>query len=69
MKIQVMNDRKIPMNLRVRGQSDEPWSGSYFLIEPASLKEVELEMPEGAVPFLKIWENNTAFLTYSPRQE
>jgi hypothetical protein len=67
-KVVINNDRVIPMNLRVVDSTALAWQGEYYLIAPAQAQVIELDMPEGCSPYLKIWENNTAFLTYIDNQ-
>lgn len=62
-KIAIMNDRTVQMRLRIVGMNDKPWEGNSYLIQPAELKIVEIELPEGTFPYLKIWETGQAFLS------
>lgn len=61
----INNDRTVPMSLRIVSVTDEPHEGRQVLIKPASIYLAELELPEGTVPYLKIWENGAAFLSYA----
>lgn len=62
-KLMINNDRKIPMRIRVVDTSDVSWEGRWFTIEPANIRSFTLDLPEGQMPYLKVWEDNVAFLS------
>lgn len=70
-KIAIFNDRTTPMTLRVLDQntlnSDD--MGTWHSLSPADMRIVEIEIPEGTIPFLKIWETGAALLTYMPENK
>lgn len=65
-RIAVLNDRKIPMHLRILDSSYNPGESQekFYTLQPAEMKLVEFDIPEGSTPWLKIWEDNTAMLSY-----
>lgn len=63
-KFVVFNDRITPMSLRVIGADESKNPERYLKIDPASMATIELELSPDTIPFLKIWENNSALLTY-----
>lgn len=64
-RIAVLNDRKIPMHLRILDSSYNPGeSQENYTLQPAEMKLVEIDIPEGSTPWLKILEDNTAMLSY-----
>jgi hypothetical protein len=65
-KVTIMNDRVIPMTLKVQSSDKDAWDHEYHKLAPAQGKTVEYEIPENSSPYLKIWENNVALLSYIP---
>jgi len=63
-KIFILNDRKTTMNIKIVDSSDVPWEGRWFELHPGQGKVFELELLENKIPYLKIWEDNTAFLSH-----
>lgn len=70
--IVIFNDRKIPMGIRVQDANFDSFNFTgerYVSLKPATMSTIEIDIPEGCVPYLKVWENNTAFLSYiDPKQ-
>ena len=64
MKIVINNDRKIPMHLRVFGVNDSTGDGKLHILKECEIKAIKIEIPEGCCPYIKIWENGDAFLSY-----
>ena len=62
-----MNDRKIPMRVKIHdlGFNAATFEGErYALIPPARGQYIEIDLPIGTVPYHKIWENNTAYISF-----
>lgn len=59
-KVVIMNDRSSPMNLKVGGLEGDSYQG----VEVADCVVVSILIPEDTTLYLKIWENNTALLSY-----
>lgn len=55
----------MPMSLQIQ-DLDQPysWEHRQEKIEPSFMKIIEINIPEGTIPYFKVWENNTAFLSY-----
>jgi hypothetical protein len=62
-KIVIMNDRVIPMILKVQDVTC-PSNMSNIGLQPAEVRVIEYEIPNDCVPYFKIWENNVALLSY-----
>lgn len=63
-KIFIMNDRQIPMSIRIVDTTDVAWEGRYFILEVNRGEVFELDLLEDQIPYLKIWEDNSAFLSH-----
>lgn len=64
----VLNDRLIEMHLRVMDNRFSPATGEgeiWHTIAPSAGKLIEIDIPDDSVPFFKIWESNTAMLSYA----
>lgn len=73
-KVCVNNDRRIPMNLQV--QSYQPaipgeWrdNSTYHKLGLGEARVFEIEIPEGSIPYIKIWETGQALLSWYPDKE
>ncbi len=62
-KFCVFNDRKIQMNLQVQNAPDTDLA-DFRKIAPITMAVMDIEIPDGAYPYLKIWENEQALLSY-----
>jgi hypothetical protein len=67
-KILINNDRKVVMTLNVQDSSNL-WNGKDpYVIQPTEMKLVSIDVPEGEIPYLKIWETGVALLsTINPK--
>ncbi len=64
LRIMVHNDREIPMMLTVaRDKHRVNNVDKSYRLEPAEAKMVEIDVPDGYSPYLKIWETNVALLS------
>ena len=59
-KIAIFNDLQKTMNLQIQ-ESD---GSRYQTVYQATATMVEYEIPEGTIPFFKVWSTGQAFLSF-----
>jgi hypothetical protein len=71
MKIYYFNDEKQPVTIQVNGQLRPPSINKYgdpqieyFTLKPLEARVFEVDAPEGAIPYVKRWENRFVLLSY-----
>ena len=65
--IVIFNDREIPMNLQIQDLDtiqDENHEHRFTQLKPLESRRFELDLPEGTIPFFKVWETGQALLSY-----
>ena len=67
-KICLFNDREKPMICRVQGIDKDPEDYVVVFIPPNRFDNIEFEIPEGAIPFIKIWDDNSVLVSHIPQK-
>lgn len=65
--IVIFNDRTIPINLQIQDMEtmkEEDCERRYTQMKPLEMRRFDLDLPEGTIPFFKIWETGQALLSY-----
>ena len=65
MKIYYLNDESAPITVRLIGASPE-CKNTYVQLQPQEGRTFEFAAPEGAIPFVKQWDNHIVLLSYIP---
>jgi len=60
----LFNDRVMRLKVSVQSSDRDPCDHKLYTLEPTSLKYITYEIPEGSVPFIKVWENGNVFVSY-----
>ena len=65
----VFNDRNVTMMLQVQDNYIVEHGfmtpvSTYYRIEPQTTKTVPVNIPDGTIPYIKIWETGQAFISY-----
>lgn len=60
MKVYYVNDQQAPVTVRVVDVKDN----TLTTLSPLKAQTFEFDAPEGAVPYVKRWSNNTVLLSY-----
>jgi hypothetical protein len=75
MKIYYLNDEHktvtIQVNHQLQPSPTNPYGEpkiEYFRLEPQQSKMFEIDAPEGAIPYVKRWENRIVLLSYLPAE-
>ena len=63
MKIYYVNDESVPVTIRLIGPAPE-CVNTYTTLRPQEGRMFEFDAPEGAVPYVKRWNNNIVLLSY-----
>ena len=63
MKIYYMNDESIPVKIRLIGPQPDV-ENTLITLQPQEGQTFEFYAPEGAIPYVKRWSNNTVLLSY-----
>lgn len=73
MEIYYMNDENQPVNIQVVGQLKPSATNPYgepsidnFTLQPLESKVFLIDAPEGAIAYVKRWENRIVLLSYLP---
>lgn len=66
MKIYYLNDETAPVTIRLIGPAPEV-ANTFVTLAPQEGREFEVDAPEGAIPFVKRWDNRTILLSYIQR--
>ena len=76
MKIFFLNDRRKTVTVQINGQlkrtPQNPYGMpqiDYHQLAPQEGKTFDVDAPEGAIPYVKVWETGTALLSYVLPQE
>lgn len=65
--IVIFNDRKVPMNLQIQDVEtikEENHEQRFVQLKPLEMRRFDLDLPEGTIPFFKVWETGQALLSY-----
>lgn len=69
MKVYYFNDENVPVKIQVNNWQRDPmkWDHIEYEVIPAqSGRILEVDAPEGSIPYLKRWETRQVLLTYLP---
>lgn len=76
MKIYYLNDEHKPVTIQVNGQlkpsPTNPYGEpniEYFILQSQEGRLFDIDAPEGAIPWVKRWENRVVLLSYSLPEE
>ena len=65
----LFNDRVVPMHVNVQSIDREPWDHVFVTIEPQELQYITYEIHHDEVPYVKVWESNTVFVSSMPKEK